>query len=63
MDRLSGATKTVVGICPPLHAKEPTLNQPDHRIDFMVRSVFQPRLTITIDNEEEHKYFYDFYIF
>ena len=51
----------VVGISPLLCAKAPTLDQLDHRVEFMVLSVFQPRLTITIDNEQEHEYFYDFY--
>ena len=53
-------TTCVVWISPLPHAKAPTLDRPDHRVEFMVRSVFQPLLTITTDTKQEYKYFYDF---
>ena len=45
-----------------LHTKAPILDQLDHRVEFMVRGILQPRLSITIDNKQEQKYFYDFHI-
>ena len=32
----------VVGISPLLRAKEPTLDQPDLRVEFMVQGISQP---------------------
>jgi len=35
---------SIVGIYPLICAKAPTLDQPDHRVEFMVRGICQPRL-------------------
>ena len=63
-DRASRVAKTVVGISPLLCPKAPTLDQLDHRVEFMVRGISQPKLPIINNNNNKDNIFYDFlYIF
>ena len=39
----------IMGISPLLHAKSPTLDHPDHRVEFMVQRISQLQL-ITVSN-------------
>ena len=41
MDQRSGVAKIVVGISPLLRAKEPTLDHPCNRVEFMVQMITQ----------------------